>query len=417
MSTMPRRVSVGKILGILLLATVGCVVGLWLWVRSAIDRGWSDFEKKVHALHAEARARSGLRPLLRGEPHPGSAWEAYDEAIQATRGVKEVRALEDSLDGFPWSDPATVQAQLKLYAPALIPLRRGTQRSDGQRYRDWQHAETPKPTGPLVYLALCQAESLAAAGKVREAAELALDVVQFCCDAGRNGSHEDTADADGQRRIALSVLKDLILSRAMSGTELSEVERELQALEQSLPRLREPLVNSAMDQGFMFLDVGSKKSLLNSGDGKVSWRYLFSEQVLIAAAFESVLECMRSLAAADEKPWVESREIQKSALAELASTPNPLLKRYSGWVPAVSESLLRARREQQAQIRLLRSAAHYRAQGEILELEDPFAGKLLHRSAGTRLRLWSVGKDGIDDGGSGEWDAYKGKDIVLEVER
>jgi len=66
---------------------------------------------------------------------------------------------------------------------------------------------------------------------------------------------------------------------------------------------------------------------------------------------------------------------------------------------------------------LLRSVAAYRATGELPVLEDPYGDKLLSSISGTHLKLWSVGSDGIDDGGAGEWIYSRGKDIVIEVER
>jgi hypothetical protein len=59
----------------------------------------------------------------------------------------------------------------------------------------------------------------------------------------------------------------------------------------------------------------------------------------------------------------------------------------------------------------------YRANGDVLGLDDPFGGKLLVSKGESRLKIWSVGSDGVDDGGVGEWTPGKGKDIVLEVER
>jgi hypothetical protein len=61
-----------------------------------------------------------------------------------------------------------------------------------------------------------------------------------------------------------------------------------------------------------------------------------------------------------------------------------------------------------ARLRLLRSAAAYRATGGVLELVDPLGGKLLHKNENGKLKLWSVGTDGKDDGGAGS-------DIVIEV--
>jgi hypothetical protein len=394
----PRPVSTWKIIGVLLVTSFTCALGLWLWIRSVIDHTWAEMERKVYALQGEARSRSGVRPVVRGNPEPERAWKMYDDAIQASYGI---RLLGDDETSFV-DDEA-----LRAFAPALQMLRRGVQQSDGQRYRDWQHAETRKPVPRLAHLALGEVRRLTKSHQSRAGVELLLDVIQFCGDAGRNGSWEDTVEADRWRGVALTQLKDLILRSSLSGQDLSEVGRELESVEWALPRLRDVLLNSAMDQGFMVLDVARRGTLLKDGDGKASWRFLFSERILIASAFDSELECMRLLAEADEKPWSESYAVQVRAMSQFASINNPILKRYAGWIANGAAPLLWVSRAQRAQIRLLRTVAHYKATGKVLELEDPFGGKLHFEKSGSRLSFWSVGPNGLDDGGvddgSGDW--------------
>ena len=57
-----------------------------------------------------------------------------------------------------------------------------------------------------------------------------------------------------------------------------------------------------------------------------------------------------------------------------------------------------------------------RATGEWLDRDDPFGGKLSHRGKDGRLMLRSRGRDGVDDGGVGDWKG-RTKDLVLEVNR
>jgi hypothetical protein len=74
-------------------------------------------------------------------------------------------------------------------------------------------------------------------------------------------------------------------------------------------------------------------------------------------------------------------------------------------------------RERRAQLRLLRLAAHRKATGEVLALDDPFGTTLRHAVTPAGLKAWSVGEDGRDDGGAGDWEGRAGPDIVLEVPR
>jgi hypothetical protein len=64
-------------------------------------------------------------------------------------------------------------------------------------------------------------------------------------------------------------------------------------------------------------------------------------------------------------------------------------------------------------------AAHYRATGEFLELEDPFGGMIRRGENGCRWKLWSIGPDGIDQGGVAQKDDLHDPilDIVLEMDR
>ena len=73
-------------------------------------------------------------------------------------------------------------------------------------------------------------------------------------------------------------------------------------------------------------------------------------------------------------------------------------------------------RSQQCFLRLLLVAARWRTDGQILERKDPYGTLLKHTLKGNTLRIWSVGRDGVDDGGNGFW-SESSKDIVLEVER
>ncbi|HZE97282.1 MAG TPA: hypothetical protein VE981_09660 [Planctomycetota bacterium] len=70
-----------------------------------------------------------------------------------------------------------------------------------------------------------------------------------------------------------------------------------------------------------------------------------------------------------------------------------------------------------AQLRLLRVTTHYRRTGEQLVLPDSFGAQLMSAASGAGLKLWSIGADGVDNGGVGEWRPKLGPDIVLEARR
>ncbi len=76
-------------------------------------------------------------------------------------------------------------------------------------------------------------------------------------------------------------------------------------------------------------------------------------------------------------------------------------------------SYLETEREHLARLRLIRLAATWRATGQVPPVDDPFGDTLRWSVSAGTLRAWSVGSDGVDDGGSGDWTG--GADLVLEV--
>jgi hypothetical protein len=101
------------------------------------------------------------------------------------------------------------------------------------------------------------------------------------------------------------------------------------------------------------------------------------------------------------------------AQVEIAKLKNPISRII---IPGLVGAN-RAGRERRTQLRLLRAAAQYRATGEMPELADPFGVKLLSSTQGQKIKVWSVGRDRVDDGGKGGWKPQAGPDIVLEFDR
>ena len=141
------------------------------------------------------------------------------------------------------------------------------------------------------------------------------------------------------------------------------------------------------------------------------WRYGFSERLAAADAFDVSLGAMRRLAEFDGKSWAEAKKLGDELDKECQASHNPIVAIA---IPGLASSS-RTSRERKAQLRLLRTAVHYRGTGEVLGLDDPFGAKLLHAEKDGKLKIWSVGSDGTDDGGSGELKPKAGKDIVLEI--
>jgi hypothetical protein len=393
---------------VLLTATLTPVL-LWACVKSAETRRWSDMERDTRALLAAANARSGERPVLRGEPEPGRAWTLYDEAIQGVRSSGLECRIDEDLE------EAKVRILLEKCGPALDLLRRGVRRADGQRHRAWEIPEQYKPIDSLLSVAGNRATNLIAGKKYREAAELLMDALQFCGDAGRNGSESDTAESNRCRTHVLFKLQSLILSGNLNSADLLEMERELRILDAALPSLADSERNTAMDTGFMLLDVAPGKSLLRDPSER-TWRFAWSEKLMITDAWFTLDRAMKRFAEASRKPWLEALEVERQVAVEITSSRNVLWTQYSraGFRETMHH---RRHRIHQAQIRLLAAAARYRADGSIPDFDDPFGTKLHHLLKEGKLRIWSLGPDGADDVGEGDWDPVPGKNIVVETGR
>jgi hypothetical protein len=364
-------------------------------------------EQEVQALLAQAHARSGLRPVLRGEPQPGKAWEKYDEAIGRLGGYQIDYV---SRSPYPPDSPEWSAEVHKKFSPSAGPLREGTRRADGRRHREWQSPERPKSTS-IVDMGRNQAWIFKEGGKHREAAEWLLDLLQMCGDIARNSSQEDAEDACGRRARVLEDLKKMLLAQDLTAPECAQVARELERVVQAFPSLGDILINTAMSRGCMYIDLAPKGSMLQFPE-KPTWRFLFSERVMISSAFFEELACVRKIAEAEGKPWKEASDIERNAVARLTSINNPILKRHAAWITAGTLPL--RTREQLAQMQLLRALAHFFATGAVPELPDPFGTTLRHVLKDGSVKIWSVGPDGADDGGDGDWLLKDGRDLVIK---
>ncbi len=114
----------------------------------------------------------------------------------------------------------------------------------------------------------------------------------------------------------------------------------------------------------------------------------------------------------NKSDWLHERQALRELDLELAKSFNPYARHSVLELEWSGASFRHAR----AQLRLLLMATHFLAKGEGLDLEDPFGGRLKTSVSGTSFKAWSLGRDGIDDGGVGEW-GLQGKDIVLEFNR
>lgn len=423
MNAMPRRVSPWKILGIVGAIVVIFAVSLWLWVQSSIDRKWVAMEHSVAQLMAEARLRDSKRPIIQGPALAGNAWDDYQTATNDFRRLASSFPLHwfgMYLEGNLVAEPKKVSATLDLLEPVFERLRSGSHRAECQKPYDWAKPDSI-PSESLVSqwlaaAAACKARELAESSNSREAVELLLATGQFAHDVGVNGFLITEAVGMSCYAYSLDEIHRLLVAGKFSHEQLLQLDAGLAILDQSFlqrgPSLRNNLLmdGDAMIRGVYFTET-TYRSAPNPKEYKPTWRQLFSTRLLEAEAFVKAEKWSKRMTNATTLSWAEELREWAEISGEAASSGNALAARnVKQYGPSGN------RRARLTQLRLIRMAAQYMASGEVPEIDDPLGTSLRHRLIGNKLQVWSVGMDGVDDDGSGDW-SLKGKDIVLEVER
>jgi len=251
--------------------------------------------------------------------------------------------------------------------------------------------------------------------------ELLLDTSQFALDSARNVPFEAFSAGFSGLYITSRELARLIASGRLSQGDLFEIDKELSLLETGFNGIELFMLNESMAMGFFLLKHGRIQPLLDRMELRSvnipTWRLGFSERLMIVDLFEVTLNHNRLIAQSQWKPWKELQEIKTEVCRQCCESRNPLTRILGGSSNGkpprcISYDFVR---ETLARLRLVRMSAHYAATGEVPALEDPFGDKLRSAQTGAELRFWSIGGDGIDNGGAGEWKPKDGQDIVLKL--
>lgn len=196
-------------------------------------KGWQlrrSMERRVKELKEEAESRNGPRPVLRGTPVPGNAWDDYLRAIEPIKATPGFPGTGKFLSRSPDADRAGIQALLTQYKSCLDWLQKGTHRSEWRRIRmdhDGHPRKLTEDGHPLFYrfnklaaLALCQSRFLVEEGKNHDAVELLLDLCQFGFDLRRDTSETSEACGDVSLKLAFDELGSLLLKKELSQADL-----------------------------------------------------------------------------------------------------------------------------------------------------------------------------------------------------
>ncbi|SRR5579859_554137 len=409
-----RRISFWKGVGLLSIALLLAWSIAALAVHYVAERRWAAMKADWQALLQEVRSRGQSRPPLHGEAIDGNAWDDYATALAEVRSLYDLesQAAPRYLKEAPQSNRKLVERVLARHPSMIESVRRAALRRQANLSLDWKEGALALPSrhgsATVAPLAVCRARFFAEEGRFADAAELLSETCRFAADV----DHVEDLE------LPLEELREMLRSRTLQGDDLSRLDRELELLDREYPRRGHRAALELVALGAQFLRTGRSITVqlvgLRADPEDALWRYGFSAHLMKAEAFATIAAAVKQLQEADERPWAESRNLLRKLSAELASHPNPIIQTAPEEVLA-SDILHRGHR---AQLRLLRLAAHFQATGEVLDLDDPFGGKLNRNLANDTLKAWSVGPEGMDHGGIGSYHFDpEVKDIVLEVRR
>jgi hypothetical protein len=403
-----------KIPAALLAIPIALLAAAVIWVENAADRRWAAMESRTRDLLAEWKGRNTSHDPLRGTALEGNAWQDYlqaDARISAytvTLGRPKpgdmglLTHLQEFVAKTPKADRARVQEFVAALQPALLDFRKGVLRKDGRYPLDWSRDDPSPPllvTMRLSNLALAQAQLWVKAERPLDAIQLQLDVARFGQDIGRDGIPISQSIGFATATSAIDAVLDTLLLGKLYGAELESIERELERLEQTVPRpdglVQERIyLGSALERNPEALDSFPRE-----------WRHAFSARLRAIDYAERLDHWSRKLVQAQGQ-WSELRRTTEEIKPDGADV---LLIQMSTFASKLHEEAA----TQTARLRLLRTAAHWKRTGEVLKLADPFGDHLHVQKSPTGIKVWSAGRDGVDHQGAGRWNG--GNDIVFEL--
>jgi hypothetical protein len=398
-----KRTSPWKIVGIIVGMIVLSIVGLVLYAGVAGARKFERMKQLSLVRLAEVRNADARRPVLRGTAEAGNAWDDYLQAQAEVKKFAKAGRLGLIVDRSPKEDPAIAKEALAAHGVAIDHLRRGAGRASSRYAYEWEKGvNMPLPpmslANQLASLGVLQGRAFAEDGKPREAAGVLLDVCQYGRDFGADGTMISYMIGVAILANSLNEIRDHLGAGKFDKVALEDLDRGLETLDGSYPSWGQTLINEALLFG------GLLNEEMAGGWGP--------QRMLYADAVERIHEAMVAAAKADLLPWLESQaELQRIETAS-AKAWNPI---SSIAAPSTVRQSAIAR-QRRAHLRALRIGLHWASTGKLVELDDPFGAKMRTEEKDGKLRIWSVGKDGVDDGGTGDWKA-ESKDIVLDLKK
>jgi hypothetical protein len=380
---------------------------------------------------AAIRARPTDRPCLFEPRIPGNGYPLYQQALAAIEAIPDAETDQlPSLNGDPnfKADPDQVDEILRKYASVVDDLRRSARHTDfapAYRYEDGFGMDYSTITQSLRTIRFLsdradRAHQLVEDGAALESILLALAAAD---DSGRHGPIVCFLVQGVCEQIAEENLRVILAGHSLQAEELQSFADRLDRLWRARSCVGDAfLVEDALFRRSL-VDMGrhdARRGFLNGIVADRSWRYLFSRRLAYAAALGEAERLMVQVHGIAALPVPLRDEASKRVAGDWQDSGNPVIREF---FPGFSRVYYRDAFAQMnwMLMRIAIAISWYESErGAAPErLADlvprylpsvpscPLTGKPLGYRDG---RVWSVGKNGVDDGG------VPGKDEDPEAE-
>src|SRR5688572_8951917 len=251
----------------LLSAAVGVALVAAVFLSATDGERRNAIRNRVASLRDQAQFRNLSRPVLRGEPLPGNAWDEYRLALDNAETIRDDEHvnLVKFAARIPGASRASVEQLLAAHRVALEHLRLGARRSNGQFPYEWQYIGLAMPsilvsrrTGML---AAAQARIWSDQGRNQDAVDLLLDLSQFAGDFGRNGPLLSNLVGLAVYVSAFDELRNLVGSRRLNRRELSRLAAKLEIMDHNFPALGPAMMNETAWLAIVIDDEATQRSM------------------------------------------------------------------------------------------------------------------------------------------------------------